>query len=142
MNADLGKWCRLTKQQNRIYHQYAKRAGIPDAQFWVLYAVCESDDPVCQNAVCENWCYSRQTTSTAVAGLEKAGLIRQVFAEGSRKQKNLCLTDRGNAFCDQYIRSVMEAESGALNRFSQDQRDRFFDFLEQLLDGVDQDLNG
>ena len=140
MNHELNKWCSLTKRQDELYHQCAKRAGLPDAQFWVLYALCEADAPLCQNTFCENWCYSKQTVSTAVAGLERAGLVKLTFAEGSKKQKELNLTQTGEEFCDLHIRNVMQAECAVLNRFSQEERNQFFWFLEKLLTGIDQEL--
>ncbi len=141
MNEELAKWCKLTKRQDEIYHQCAKRAGLPDAQFWVLYALCEAKHPLCQNNFCENWCYSKQTVSTAVAGLERAGLVELTFAKGSRKQKDLHLTEQGDVFCDKYIRSVMEVECTVINRFSQEERNQFFRFLEKLLNGIEQEFH-
>lgn len=140
MNQELDKWCGLTKRQDEMYHQCAKRAGLPDAQFWVLYALCESECPLCQNNFCESWCYSKQTVSTAVAGLERIGLVELTFAEGSRKKKDLHLTKQGEDFCDRHIRSVMQAECTVLNRFSQAEREQFFRFLEQLLSGIEEEL--
>ena len=141
MNKELSKWNRLTKKQDEIYHQCAKRAGLADAQFWVLYALCESKEPLCQNTFCENWCYSKQTVCTAVASLEKAGLVQLTFTEGSRKQKDLFLTEKGEAFCDQSVRSVQEAEEKVLEALSDEERNKFFGVLENLLKNLDQELS-
>ena len=97
-------------QQDEIYHLCAKRSGLPDAQFWLLYAICETEDALCQNAFCESWYYSKQTASAAVAALEKAGLVYLTYAEGPRKQKELHLTEKGQQFCDKHIRSVQTVE--------------------------------
>ncbi len=141
MNKELSKWNRLIKKQDEVYHRCAKRAGLADAQFWVLYALCEAQKPLCQNTFCENWCYSKQTVCTAVASLEKAGLVQLAFAEGSRKQKDLFLTEKGEMFCDQHIRSVLEAEEKVLQALSGEERERFFAVLENLLDGLDRELS-
>lgn len=140
MKKELSKWNRLTKKQDEIYHQCAKKAGLADAQFWVLYALCEADTPLCQNSFCENWCYSKQTVCTAVASLEKAGLVQLSFAEGSRKQKDLYLTEKGEEFCNQHVRSVLEAEEKVLKALSQEEREKFFGILEHLLNHLDQEL--
>lgn len=140
MNEELAKWNRLTKRQNEIYHQCAKKAALPDAQFWVLYALCEAKHPLCQNTFCENWCYSKQTVNTAVVGLEKAGLVRLTFAEGSRKKKDLNLTEKGEDFCDKHIRTVLNAECKSLNQFPASDRASFFSFLENLLSGIEKEL--
>ncbi len=141
MNKELSKWIRLTKKQDEIYHLCAKKAGLADAQFWVLYALCEAQKPLCQNTFCENWCYSKQTVCTAVASLEKAGLVQLTFAEGSRKQKDLYLTEKGESFCNQYVRSVQEAEEKVLEALTADKRNLFFEVLETLLSGLDKELS-
>ena len=140
MNEELKKWSRLTKRQNEIYHRAAKRAGLPDAQFWLLYALSEEKGPLCQNTFCSDWCYSKQTVSTAVAGLCRAGLAGLQFASGSKKQKDLFLTEAGEDFCRQHIIPVMEAECAVLNRFPKEEREQFFGFLEALLSGISREL--
>lgn len=67
MNQELKTWNQLATQQDEIYHLCAKRSGLPDAQFWLLYAICERKELLCQNAFCESWCYSKQTVSAATA---------------------------------------------------------------------------
>ena len=133
MNHSLKHWNQLATRQDALYHQCAKRSGLPDAQFWVLYALCETEGLLRQNDFCESWCYSKQTTSAAVAGLEKAGLVSLRFAEGSRKQKELFLTPTGETFCDQYIRSVQATEEQVLRTLSPKARAAFFGTYADLL---------
>lgn len=82
MDQELKKWNQLATQQDEIYHLCAKRSGLPDAQFWLLYAICETEDVLCQNAFCESWCYSKQTASAAVAALEKTELVHAALTVG------------------------------------------------------------
>ncbi len=137
MNSELSKLNRLCKKQEEIYHQWAKKAGLTDTQFWVLYALCEAEKPLCQNAFCENWCYSKQTVSTAVANLEAAGLIRLDYAEGSRKQKDIILTKKGEAFCSANIRTLMQAEASALMGLEEAERETFFKVFDRFLSGLE-----
>lgn len=141
MNKDLEKWNRLMKRQDELYHQCAKNAGLADAQFWVLYALCEANQALCQNTFCENWCYSKQTVSTAVSTLEKMGLVYLTFAEGSRKKKDLKLTEKGEQFCDQHIRSLQALEEKVLESLASEERNQFFRFLEDLLGGLEKELS-
>lgn len=140
MNSELKKWNQLAKQQDEIYHQYAKQSGLADAQFWVLYALCETKQALCQNSFCESWCYSKQTVSAAVASLARAGLVYHTFVNGSRKQKELHLTEKGEAFCDQHIRSLQAAEESVLDTLSSAERNTFFKVLSKLLDGLEKEL--
>lgn len=140
MNEELGKWNRLIKRQDELYHKCARRSGLTDAQFWVLYAVCEEDQLLCQNTFCENWCYSKQTVSTAVSGLEKSGLIQLSYAKGSKKQKDITLTMDGELFCDKYIRSLQAAEEKVLKSLSHNEREAFFHTLERLQKKLENEL--
>ena len=141
MDQELKKWNQLATQQDEIYHLCAKRSGLPDAQFWLLYAICETEDALCQNAFCESWCYSKQTASAAVAALEKAGLVYLTYAEGSRKQKELHLTEKGQQFCDKHIRSVQTVEGQVLKKLSERDRDDFFRIYAKILFTLEQELN-
>lgn len=136
MNRELSKFNRLAKRQEDLYHQCAKQAGLTDSQFWVLYALCEGEHALCQNAFCESWCYSKQTVNTAVANLEKAGLITMEYAQGSRKQKEIRLTPKGNAFCEKHIHSLLKAEEDALMNLPKEEREAFFKTMETFLDGL------
>ena len=129
MDQQLKKWNQLATQQDEIYHLCAKRSGLPDAQFWVLYAICES------------WCYSKQTASAAVAALEKAGLVYLTYAEGSRKQKELHLTKKGQQFCDENIRSVQSAEERALQSLPREEIEAFFTGYAKILHTLKQELS-
>ncbi len=140
MHQELEKWNQLIKRQDEVYHQYTKKSGLADAQFWVLYALCEAEKALCQNTFCENWCYSKQTVSAAVASLERSGYVYLTFAEGSRKQKDLHLTQKGEEFCDRYIRTLQAVEEKVLNALSEQEREAFFKTMSTLLDGLKQEL--
>ena len=86
-------------------------------------------------------CYSKQTASAAVAALEKAGLVYLTYAEGSRKQKELHLTEKGQQFCDKHIRSVQTVEGQVLKKLSERDRDDFFRIYAKILRTLEQELN-
>lgn len=133
MNQELSRLNKLIKKQEEIYHGFAKKAGLTDTQFWVLYALCEADTALCQNTFCENWCYSKQTVNTAVATLEKSGLLSLTYAKGSHKKKDITLTAAGEAFCDLHIRNLLQAEDAALMELSMEERESFFEIFGKML---------
>ena len=141
MNQELFKWNQLVKQQDGIYHRCARACGLPDAQFWVLYALCETPEPLCQNSFCDSWCYSKQTINTAVAALEKRGLITLTFAPGSRKQKDVSLTEEGEVFCRTHIRTVQSIEEKVLGNVPKEEKKAFFRTFAQLMEGLEQELD-
>lgn len=140
MNTELSRFNKLVKKQDEIYHRCAKKAGVTDTQFWVLYALCEKEKGLCQNSFCENWCFSKQTVHTAVANLEKQGLVCLVYAEGSHKQKDILLTDAGKQFCAQHIEKLVQAEQSALQALTKEERDIFSSILERLIRCMENEL--
>lgn len=133
MLEDLRKWNSFIKRQDGFYHSCAKKCGLPDAQFWILYAMCENTDTLCQNTFCENWCYSKQTVNAAVSALEKAGLICLRFTEKSKKRKALYLTKEGQKFCDENIREILSKEEKALLSLTNEERKQFFALYFRLI---------
>ncbi len=141
MNKDWSILNKLAKRQNEIYHRCAKNAGITDTKFWVLYALCESGGALCQNSICESWCYSKQTVNSAVNSLENEGMIYLEFSEGSKKQKDLKLTEKGEEFCNKHIRQVMLAECNSIMRLDSGERRNFIKTLEKLLAVLEEELS-
>ena len=140
MNKEWSVLNKLTRRQDEIYHRCAVNAGISDTKFWILYAICESGGALCQNAICQDWFCSKQTVSTAVAGLERDGILHLQFAAGSKKQKNLQLTAKGELFCDKHIRSVLNAECRALSSLPEPLRQAYLSTREKLLEVLEQEL--
>lgn len=137
MNPQLSKWNTLANRQEEFYHRCAKACGLADAQFWVLYALCETEEAVCQNTLCESWCYSKQTVSAAVSSLEKAGLVSLRYAQGSRKRKDLYLTSEGERFCCRHIRPLQKIEEQALSALSDREQQEFFRLYGLLLNRLE-----
>lgn len=137
MKDELRKWNELIKRQDGFYHRSAKGCSLADAQFWVLYALCEKSGSLCQNSFCENWSYSKQTVNTAVARLEKSGLVRLSFSEGSRKKKDIFLTPAGEKFCLIHIRPLQEKEERAMCSLAPEERKEFLRLYEKLLTALE-----
>ena len=140
MNKNWAKFNKLNKRREDIYHLCAKKAGITDTKFWVLYAMCEVGGIISQNGFCENWCYSKQTVNAAVASLEKEGILYLEFSEGSKKQKDLRLTERGEIFCRKYIFPVLEAECKAVSSLDEEERVSFLRTKEKLLSILEKEI--
>ena len=133
MNQELSQLNQLVKKQEEVYHLWAKKAGLTDTKFWILYDLWTSECPLIQNAFCENWCYSKQTVNTAVSNLEKEGMLHLEFAPGSRKQKEVLLTNKGKDFCEKWIEPLVRAEEESLMTLNQKERVQFLEILEHLI---------
>ena len=116
---------RLYKEQDNIYRNAALQAGISDAMHWVLYAICESSEPVSQNKLAEEWFYPKQTINSAVQKLIRQGFVELVTVQGKRNEKTTSLTSEGIKFCKRYIYPLIEAEKGAFLQLSKEERMTF-----------------
>ena len=115
LTAQLTAFNQIYKEIDDAYHGYAKLHELSDTAFWVLYSLArlKPGSVYTQRELCADWSYSPQTVNSALKQLEKQGLIRLSLAPGSRKHKQLLLTERGAASTKEHIEPLMEAERNA-----------------------------
>lgn len=140
MQKELAQLNKLIKKQEGMYHQLAKKSGLTDSKFWVMYALVEAGGTLCQNVFCNHYYYPKQTVNTAVTSLEKDGYVYLELKDGSKKQKDIKLAPLGEAFCDEYIRPLMQKEEDALLALEKNQRETFFQTFAQLVAYFDEEL--
>ena len=61
----------LYMEQDDIYSAYAAHFGLSGTAFWILYAICESDEVKTQNALADGFHMPRQSINSAAAALAK-----------------------------------------------------------------------
>lgn len=76
-----------------------------------------------QNDLSQVWLYSRQTVSSTLRQLEERELVDVRYASGSRRDKEIALTEQGVRFTDTYIEPAMAAEKQALTALGPDDSD-------------------
>lgn len=122
----------LTNENDLIYHKIARRYGLSDSVFWLLYIIFNSNEPSSQSALCEQWHYSKQTIQSAIAALVNRKLILLRKVEGSRNRKHIVLTKQGEAFCQRVICEVNAIEREAYSGLTDEQRARFLNAFRVL----------
>lgn len=103
----------LHKEMDIVYHNYAKSIGLSDTAFWILYSVSEHSGMLTQRELCTDWSYAPQTVNSALKELEKHGIIHLELVPGSRKNKQIQLTEEGRQLTQQSIVPLMEAEAAS-----------------------------
>ncbi len=111
------------KELDDIYHNYAKYCGMADSTFWVLYFICEREEPYTQKELCDKWFYSKQTINSTLKALEKQGYISLVMTLDNQKNKQILLTPEGKAFVEKKIYPMMEAEKRSFEGMSDAERE-------------------
>ena len=125
---------RSWKGIDRVYHEIARAAGLSDCAFWILYALRDAGTTMPQSDLSQVWLYSRQTVSSTLRQLEERDLITVEYATGSRRDKQIGLTEAGARFAQIYIEPAMNAgETGAHGPRRTD-RDMMFTLIDHYAD--------
>ena len=78
----LERFNRSWKGIDRVYHEIARRSGLSDCAFWILYALRDAGTTMPQSDLSQVWLYSRQTVSSTLRQLEERDLITVEYATG------------------------------------------------------------
>ena len=123
-HAALAAYNDIFKEQDDLYRAVARRCGLSDCAFWVLYALRESGRPMTQSDVCAAVYQPKQTVHSALKKLIGEGFLR--LTEGrDRRSKYLVLTERGEALVHRTVDPVMAAETAAMNTMTEAEQAQF-----------------
>ena len=104
---------RMLNGLDRIYSEFARACGLSDCAYWMLVDTSAAGGSVAVSRLTSEWFYSKQTINSAIKTLTARGLATLEFAEGSRKNKVVCLTEEGRQFAERYALPAQEAEQQA-----------------------------
>lgn len=108
----------VLKETDAIYGELAKRSGLSNSAFWLMYSLHEADGICTQREICDQWTMSKQTVNSALKGLEKSGYIVLTSSETDKRSKHIALTDKGLQFAHENIDVVFELEESTLGKMS------------------------
>ncbi|CUO03396.1 MarR family winged helix-turn-helix transcriptional regulator [Collinsella aerofaciens] len=113
---------RLLNGLDHIYSEFSRACGLSDCAYWMLVDTSTAGGSIAVSRLTSKWFYSKQTINSANKTLKARGLATLEFAEGSRKNKVVCLTDEGRRFAEHYALPTVKAEQrafGALEPWEQ-----------------------
>ena len=114
----------FSKELDGLYHLYARKSGLSDTAFWILYSVEESQSVYTQE-LCEDWSYSRQTVNSALKKLVEQEIIELRPLPGNRKNKQIVLTASGKALVAEIISPLIEAERNSFLKLGEEDGEEF-----------------
>lgn len=124
-----------------IYHNYAKRFHLSQTALFLLCTLYESDTPLTQRQLANEWHYPPQTVNSFLKRLETEGAVRLEDAPHDRRSKYIILTERGRAFCERIVQPLIDAEERAFGALSHDEQAllltlprKYFTLLAQEID--------
>lgn len=120
------------KEQDFIYHNVAVRFGLSDTAMWVLYNVYTSKDVITQQELCRQCFFAKQTVNTAITSLSQNGYVVLEAIPGTRNQKKILLTAKGNTLAEATIAPLTEAESRAYSALSHEELETYLEMTTRL----------
>ena len=98
---------------DHIYSEFSRACGLSDCAYWMLVDTSTAGGSIAVSRLTSEWFYSKQTINSAIKTLTARGFATLEFAEGSRKNKVVRLTEAGMRFAEQYALPAQEAEQQA-----------------------------
>lgn len=106
---------RMLNGLDRIYSEFARTCGLSDCAYWMLVDTSTAGGSIAVSRLTSEWFYSKQTINSAIKTLTVRGFATLEFAEGSRKNKVVSLTEEGRRFAKRYAMPAQEAEQRAFD---------------------------
>lgn len=120
----LREYNRLFKEMDDLYHELARRAGLSDSAFDILYTLCMTGDGCLQKDICNFSFISKQTINSSIRKLEREGLIR--LTSGKGRDTHIFLTDEGKRVVRDKIAPVAQMEQQAFSQIPLEQQQELF----------------
>ena len=125
---------RLYNENGQLYHRVARSCGLSDCALWLLYTLRAEDTPLTQTQLSETLSLSRQTVNSALKKLVEAGYLRLEAADGNLKNKQVLVTEAGDAFLRRTVDRVFDLEDAAASRLTAEERASLLALGQKLLD--------
>lgn len=118
----LKQFNQIYKEMDIVYHEYAKRCGLSDMAYWILYSMAESDRCFTQRDFCREWFCAPQTVNSALKDLEKKHIIYLESVPGNKKNKWIKPTADGKRFMESTILPLLQNECDSFDALSPEER--------------------
>lgn len=120
----------ITKENDELYRDTAKRFGLSECEFWILYFLRTDYGKPMQSEICNSFYLPKQSIHSALKKLEAEGYIMQT-AGGNRRSKQILLTEAGKMLCRKTVDRVVDAEKEALGSLSEEEQEIFMNLFDR-----------
>ena len=125
---------RLYNENGQLYHRVARSCGLSDCALWLLYTLRAEESPLTQTQLSEMLSLPKQTVNSALKKLVEAGCLRLEAADGNLKNKQVLVTEAGDAFLHRTVDRVFALEDAAVSRLTGEERAALLALSQKLLD--------
>ncbi len=121
----------LLGELDAVYHDLSFRLGMSDSVSKILYTICDAGTSCPIHLICLQTGLSKQTVNSALRKLEREGLVYLQAADA--RSKTVCLTQKGDRFCDGTARKILGMENQILDAWSQEEIQQYLEMTERFL---------
>lgn len=112
------------------YDMIAKKIGVKENTLALLYAL-DDGKAHSQKEICDEWMIPKTTLNTIIKECIEAGYII-LNADSHKKEKKICLTEKGRKYARNILGQVYELEESAINSVLKAGESDFIGKLEQF----------
>lgn len=113
---------------DRAYEAYARSAGLTYFSLSVLEMIYRNDGACTQKSVSEGLMCPKQSVNLIVREWLDDGYLALVPLDSDRRNKRICLTDKGRDYAGRIIGRLERADESAFSRLTVDDREAFVRF--------------
>lgn len=128
--AKLTQYNKSFKSIDETYRNAAKRFGMSECTFWILYTLRNETPPLTQSEICALQYQPKQTVNSALKKLENEGFLT-LSVGADRRNKYVSLTSKGLRLAEKTVDVFAESEANALLMMSEDEQDALCSLLKK-----------
>lgn len=113
MRENIRRFAKASCALDGIYWYIAKKSGIKENLFWLLYAL-DDDEQHTQKQICEDWQFPKTTINTLIKECEAAGYVELTPIPGKKRELAISLTEAGKVYARSALRLIDEIEDLAI----------------------------
>ena len=131
----LAEYNSIIKEHDALYRQLAKRFGMSECSFWILYSLRETNTSITQSELCYALSQPKQTINSALKKMQDYGFIELLISQDRRK-KYIRLTDKGALLAQETVDKVILLENQTFDTFTEEEQSLFLQLLHKYTDNL------
>lgn len=120
------------KEQDAVYHSTAVRYGLSDSAMWIIYLASDAGASYTQQALCRECCCAKQTINTAINQLIQKECVYLETIPGTRNEKRVLLTPKGQALAKETTDQLKAAELRAYGKLTEAERTAYLKLTSRI----------
>ena len=117
---------------DKVYTANTPKIGRQSSELWLMYALNDGK-PHSQMQICDEWGLPRTTLNTVTKKCEAAGYLTLMPIPGKRRERQICLTEKGKAYANQLLDAIYRAEDHAMEEILKKYSADFIGVLESFV---------